>query len=153
MLRLPEYAYHRPISLEEALRLLDEHAGNVLPIAGGTDAIPNMKHRLLTPAHLVSLKGLPELRGIEVREGELRIGAAETLATVSRHPLVLEHAPALARAAGLVAGPQLRNMGTFGGNLCLGTRRTYYNQTHFPLPALGCWLQAGGSGWHAAREG
>lgn len=117
MLRLPEYAYHRPISLEEALRLLDEHAGNVLPIAGGTDAIPNMKHRLLTPAHLVSLKGLPELRGIEVREGELRIGAAETLATVSRHPLVLEHAPALARAAGLVAGPQLRNMGTIGGNL------------------------------------
>src|SRR5690606_14433668 len=153
MLRLPEYAYHRPISLEEALRLLDEHAGNVLPIAGGTDAIPNMKHRLLTPAHLVSLKGLPELRGIEVREGELRIGAAETLATVSRHPLVLEHAPALARAAGLVAGPQLRNMGTIGGNLCLDTRCTYYNQTHFWRKALGFCLKKDGDTCHVTKVG
>ncbi len=153
MLRLPEYAYHRPISLEEALRLLDEHAGNVLPIAGGTDAIPNMKHRLLTPAHLVSLKGLPELRGIEVREGELRIGAAETLATVSRHPLVLEHAPALARAAGLVAGPQLRNMGTIGGNLCLDTRCTYYNQTQFWRKALGFCLKKDGDTCHVTKVG
>jgi 4-hydroxybenzoyl-CoA reductase subunit beta len=153
MLRLPEYVYHRPRRLEEALRLLDEHAGAILPVAGGTDLLPNMKHRLFAPAHLLSLKALPELRGIEVREGELTIGAAETLASISRHPLVLQYAPALARAAGLVAGPQLRNMGTIGGNLCLDTRCTYYNQTHFWREALGFCLKKDGSVCHVTQVG
>ncbi|HEX6940579.1 MAG TPA: FAD binding domain-containing protein [Longimicrobiales bacterium] len=153
MLRLPEFVYHRPASLEEALALLREHAGDVLPIAGGTDAMPNMKHRLLTPAHVVGIKGLPELRGIAVGDGALSIGAAETLATVARHPLVVEHAPSLAKAAGLVAGPQLRNMGTIGGNLCLDTRCTYYNQTHFWRKALGFCLKKDGDTCHVTKVG
>ncbi|HEX7091501.1 MAG TPA: FAD binding domain-containing protein [Longimicrobiales bacterium] len=153
MLRLPEFTYHRPARLEDALALLAEHGEAALPIAGGTDLVPNMKHRLFTPAHLVALRRLPELRGIEVAGGELRIGAAESLATVSRHPLVLEHAPSLARAAGLVAGPQLRNMGTIGGNLCLDTRCTYYNQTHFWRQALGFCLKKDGSVCHVTKVG
>jgi 4-hydroxybenzoyl-CoA reductase subunit beta len=153
MLRLPEFTYHRPARLEDALALLAEHGEAALPIAGGTDLVPNMKHRLFTPAHLVALRRLPELRGIEVAEGELHIGAAESLTTVSRHPLVLEHAPSLARAAGLVAGPQLRNMGTIGGNLCLDTRCTYYNQTHFWRQALGFCLKKDGSVCHVTRVG
>jgi 4-hydroxybenzoyl-CoA reductase subunit beta len=153
MLRLPEYVYHRPRQLEEALLLLGEHGGAMLPIAGGTDLLPNMKHRLFTPAHLLSLKSLPELRGIEVRDGELSIGAGETLASISRHSLVRQYAPALARAAGLVAGPQLRNMGTIGGNLCLDTRCTYYNQTHFWREALGFCLKKDGSVCHVTQVG
>src|SRR5690554_6042681 len=153
MLRLPEYRYHRPARLEDALALLAEHGDAALPIAGGTDLLPNMKHRLFAPAHLVALRQLPELRGIEVADGELRIGAAESLTTVSRHPLVLEHAPSLARAAGLVAGPQLRNMGTIGGNLCLDTRCTYYNQTHFWRQALGFCLKKDGSVCHVTKVG
>lgn len=153
MLRLPEFVYHRPTSLESALALLGEHAGDVLPIAGGTDLMPNLKHRLASPAHLVSLRSLPELKGIAVGDGALSIGAAETLTAVSRHPLVLEHAPSLARAAGLVAGPQLRNMGTIGGNLCLDTRCTYYNQTHFWRKALGFCLKKDGDTCHVTKVG
>lgn len=153
MLRLHEFTYHRPRALAAALELLATHAGAILPIAGGTDLVPNMKHRLFTPAHLVSLRGLPELYGIEVRDGVLSIGAAETLATISCHPLVLRHAPALARAAGLVAGPQHRNVGTIGGNLCLDTRCTYYNQTEFWRGALGYCLKKDGSVCHVTKVG
>ncbi len=153
MLRLHEYRYHRPRTLEEALALLAEHGAGILPIAGGTDLMPNMKHRLFTPAHLVGLKGVAELHGIAVEDGELVIGAAETLATVSRHPLVREHAPSLARAAGRVAGPQLRNMGTIGGNLCLDTRCTYYNQTFFWRQALGFCLKKDGDVCHVTKVG
>lgn len=153
MLRLPAYRYHRPGSVEEALGLLAEHAGDVMPIAGGTDLVPNMKHKLFTPGHLVALKGVPELGGIEVADGELRIGATETLANVGAHPLVRGWAPSLAEAAGNVAGPQLRNSGTLGGNLCLDTRCTYYNQTLFWRKSLGYCLKKDGDVCHVTKVG
>ena len=153
MLRLQAYAYDRPRTLEEALRIIAEHPAAALPIAGGTDLVPNMKHALFTPKRLVALKQLAELRGIELRGGELVIGAAETLTSVSRHPLVRAHAPSLARAAGLVAGPQLRNAGTIGGNICLDTRCTYYNQTYFWRSALGFCLKKDGEVCHVTKVG
>lgn len=153
MLRLHEYRYHRPGSLGEALALLAEAGPAAMLIAGGTDLMPNMKHRLFTPAHLVALKGVPELRGIDVGETEIRIGAAETLTAVSRHPLLRDRLPSLARAAGLVAGPQLRNMGTLGGNVCLDTRCTYYNQTLFWRSALGFCLKKDGDTCHVTKTG
>ncbi len=153
MLRLHAFEYHRPAALAEALELLSRHAGNVMPLAGGTDLMPNMKHRLFTPEHVVGLRRLPELRGITVQDGELRIGAAETLTTVSRAALVRKHAPSLAKAAGLVAGPQLRNMGTLGGNVCLDTRCTYYNQTWFWRQALGFCLKKDGDVCHVTTTG
>lgn len=153
MLRLHAYAYDRPASLAEALRILAENPGAAMPIAGGTDLMPNMKHALFTPKRLVALRQLPELRGIEVRDGHLVIGAAETLTTIAQHPLVRQHAPSLARAAGLVAGPQLRNMGTIGGNVCLDTRCTYYNQTYFWREALGFCLKKDGDVCHVTKVG
>lgn len=153
MLRLPPFAYHRPTTLDDALALLSEHAGDVMPIAGGTDLIPNMKHRLFEPGHLVALKQVDELHGIEVDGDHIRIGAAETLHDVSTHPLVLRHLPSLAQAAGNVAGPQLRNMGTIGGNLCLDTRCTYYNQTPFWRQALGYCLKKDGDVCHVTKVG
>lgn len=153
MLRLHEFTYHRPRTLAQAVALLREHAGQVLPLAGGTDLVPNMKHGLFTPAHVVALKPVAELHGIEERDGELWIGPAETLTTVSRDPLVRRWFPSLAKAAGLVAGPQLRNMGTIGGNLCLDTRCTYYNQTFFWRDALGYCLKKDGDVCHVTRVG
>src|SRR5215216_464067 len=112
MLRLHEYTYHRPARLADALAFLREHE-DALPIAGGTDLMPNMKHRLFTPRHLVALKGIAELHGIglgdadgrAVDEGspaaaQLVIGAGETLTAVARNPLVRRLFPALADAAG-----------------------------------------------------
>src|SRR5690606_8181483 len=88
VLRLHEYTYHRPRTLAEAAQLLAANPGRARLIAGGTDLMPNMKHGLFTPSHLIALKQLEELHGIEERDGELVIGAAETLTAVSRHPAV-----------------------------------------------------------------
>lgn len=165
MLRLHEYRYHRPERLADALTLLREHE-DALAIAGGTDLMPNMKHRLFTPRHLVALKGITELRGITlvddagnaVPEGsaearELAIGAGATLTEVARSPLVRRLFPSLAEAAGKVAAPQIRNAGTMGGNLCLDTRCTYYNQSHFWREALGFCLKKDGEVCHVTRVG
>src|SRR5512135_2452726 len=153
MLRLHSYRYHRPATLVQALELLGEHGPAALVVAGGTDLVPNMKHRLFTPDHLVSIRGLPELLGVGQDMGEIRIGAGETLARLSRDPLLLRYLPSLARAAGLVAGPQIRNAGTLGGNLCLDTRCTYYNQTEFWRGSLGYCLKKDGTVCHVTRTG
>ena len=153
MLRLNPYVYHRPTTLADALELLREHAGDVMPIAGGTDLVPNMKHKLFTPGHLVALKGIAELYGIAEQDGELVIGAAESLAAVARDPLVMGHFPALAEAAEAVAHPMIRNQGTIGGNICLDTRCTYYNQTYFWRQALGFCLKKDGDVCHVVKGG
>jgi 4-hydroxybenzoyl-CoA reductase subunit beta len=153
MLRLPPYRYHRPQTVDEAVALLGEHDGEAMPIAGGTDLVPNMKHRLFEPHHLVALKGIDGMKGIRVEDGRLRIGAAETLADIATDATVRARFPSLADAAGHVAGPQLRNMGTLGGNLCLDTRCTYYNQTAFWRGALGYCLKKDGTVCHVTRVG
>jgi 4-hydroxybenzoyl-CoA reductase subunit beta len=132
---------------------MEEHEGDAMLIAGGTDLVPNMKHRLFEPGHLIALKGVGDMRGIARDDGHLRIGAAETLTTVSRSSAVREHFPALADAASHVAGPQLRNAGTIGGNVCLETRCTYYNQTSFWREALGYCLKKDGDVCHVTRVG
>jgi 4-hydroxybenzoyl-CoA reductase subunit beta len=165
MLRLHEYRYHRPGTLAEALDLLHGR-DDALPIAGGTDLVPNMKHELWTPNHLVALKGIAEMRGVAVwnadghgvaaddRAGRwLVIGACATLAEVASSPLVARWFPSLAIAAGRVAGPQIRNQATLGGNLCLDTRCTYYNQSHFWRDALGYCLKKEGTVCHVTKVG
>jgi 4-hydroxybenzoyl-CoA reductase subunit beta len=153
MLRLHSYEYHRPTSLDEALGLLTEYAGDAMPIAGGTDLVPNMKHRLFTPGHLVALRGLHELSGISADNESIRLGAAENLAGVASHPLVREILPSLADACSEISGPQLRRIGTIGGNVCLDTRCTYYNQTLFWRQALGFCLKKDGDECYVVKGG
>lgn len=145
------------------MQLLARHGRDAMPVAGGTDLMPNMKHGLFSPGHVISLNHIPEMRGISAvappaggrrpGDGFLRIGALETLHDVSSHPEVRRRFPALAAAAGLVAGPQLRNMGTIGGNICLDTRCTYYNQTAFWRGALGHCLKKDGDTCHVTKTG
>ena len=153
MLRLHPFDYHRPDSVADAVGLLAEHGADALPIAGGTDLVPNMKHGLFTPGHLVSLRGIEELRGVRVSDDEIRIGACESLDAVARHPDVRRLLPALSESAALVSGPQLRRMGTIGGNVCLDTRCTYYNQTRFWRKALGYCLKKDGDACHVVKGG
>lgn len=153
MLRMAPFRHHRPGTLAQALELMGEHADRAMYVAGGTDVVPNLKHRLFEPEHLIALKGIDELRGIRTEGDVLRIGAAETLSRVARSPEVAGRFPALAAAAGHVAGPQLRNMGTIGGNLCLDTRCTYYNQTEFWRGALGFCLKKDGDVCHVTKVG
>jgi 4-hydroxybenzoyl-CoA reductase subunit beta len=153
MLTLPAFEWARPRTVEETLAALSERPGETLVVAGGTDAVPNLKHRLHEPRVVVHIGGVRELHFVREAEDGLHLGALVTLAELARHPAVRRDFPSLAKAAGLVAGPQLRNMGTLGGNLCLDTRCTYYNQTHFWRSALGYCLKKEGTVCHVVPAG
>jgi 4-hydroxybenzoyl-CoA reductase subunit beta len=153
VLTLPPFEYHAPGTVTEAVALLAAHRGNVKVIAGGTDLVPNMKHRLFTPGHVVGLRGIRGLDLIKEEAGFIALGAMTTIAELARHPLVLRRLPSLASAAAQIAGPQLREMGTLGGNLCLDTRCVYYNQTYFRRQALGFCLKKDGTVCHVVKSG
>jgi 4-hydroxybenzoyl-CoA reductase subunit beta len=149
MLRLPAFALRQPSSVAEAVALLSDLGPGAKVLAGGTDLLPNMKHELVTPEVVVSLARVGELRGIRREaDGTLVLGALTSLAEVAASENVARNAPALAQAAGLVASPQLRRMGTLGGNVLLDTRCRYYNQSHFWRSALGFCLKKDGTECH-----
>ena len=137
MLRLPEFNYIQPRTLKQAAKALADLGPDAMLVAGGTDVYPKMKRGQFTPRNLISLRTLRELRGIRQNNEGLWIGAGESLTTVSQHRLIAQHFPALAHAAESVSTPQLRNMGTIGGNVLVDTRCNYYDQTFF-------WRQAAG---------
>jgi 4-hydroxybenzoyl-CoA reductase subunit beta len=145
VLRLPPFTYLAPKSVGEAVRMLAEHGAEAMVVAGGTDLFPNLKRRQFDASVLVGLRGLGELGGVrgDAARG-LTVGAGTTLTHLSEHPLIREHFPALATAAGLVSTPQLRNMGTIGGNVCLDTRCNYYNQSFEWRRAIGFCLKKDG---------
>jgi 4-hydroxybenzoyl-CoA reductase subunit beta len=145
MLRLPPFEYHAPRSVGEAVELLSQHGPQAMIVAGGTDLYPNMKRRQFEPKALIGLRAIVELKRIEGdAENGMRIGAGATLTQVSRHPALAESYPALTQAAGVVSTTQLRNMGTLGGNLCVDTRCTYYNQTYAWRKAIGFCMKKDG---------
>lgn len=153
MLTLPRFAFTAPATLGEVLALKAEHGANAMLVAGGTDAVPNMKHRLHEPACVVHLGRVAELRGTRETAAGFEIGALVTLAALAADSRVRTTWPGLAKAASLVASPQIRNMGTVGGNLCLDTRCTYYNQTYFWREALGFCLKKDGARCHVVPQG
>jgi xanthine dehydrogenase iron-sulfur cluster and FAD-binding subunit A len=110
-------AYYRPRSLEEALEILVQRAGEVRPLAGGTDLLVLAKDGLVNPAALFDLNSVPELKGIEEEDGHLRIGAGVTHAEIVGSALVDRYCPALPMACAWIGGPQIRNRATLGGNL------------------------------------
>jgi len=127
MLRLPKFRLHQPATLAEAAAILAAEGESARVVAGGTDLWPNMKRRHQKAADVVSLSRLHELREVHTN-GDLRLGAMATLTSVERHAAVRERFPSFARAVAWISSPVLRNMGTIGGNVCLDTRCTYYNQ-------------------------
>jgi len=143
MMRLPPFRYRAVRTAREAAQLLADHGPEAMVVAGGTDLFPNMKRRQFTPKQVVGLRGVGEMQGIEVNGG-LTLGALATLSQVAGHAAVLERWPALARAAGLVSSPPLRNVGTIGGNLCVDTRCTYYNQSEFWRASIGYCMKRDG---------
>jgi 4-hydroxybenzoyl-CoA reductase subunit beta len=148
MLRLPHFRMVEPTTWTEAAKLLREHGAAasdiasgtpnipVMLVAGGTDLFPNMKRRQFTPQILISLGRVKGAREISNGSG-LHIAPGATLTEVAAHPTVRAKYTALAQAAGVVSTPQLRNMGTIGGNLCLDTRCNWYDQSLFWRTAEG----------------
>ena len=154
MLRLPQLELLRPTSVADAVTLLAEHGTSAAVLAGGTDLVPNLKHGLHDARVLVSLTAIEDLCGLrQATDGSLVIGAMTPLADVADSEQVRAAAPALAEAAGLVAGPQQRRMGTLGGNVMLDTRCQWINQSHFWRKSLGYCLKKDGSVCHVVRGG
>jgi 4-hydroxybenzoyl-CoA reductase subunit beta len=144
VLRLPPFRFLLPKTAREAAAMLADHGPDAMVVAGGTDLYPNMKRRQFEPKVLVSLRDLADTRGIAANGG-LRLGAMATLTEVAEHPAVAARWPAIAKAAGLVSSPPLRNAGTIGGNLCVDTRCTYYNQTEFWRASIGFCMKKDGT--------
>jgi 4-hydroxybenzoyl-CoA reductase subunit beta len=154
MMRLPLFEFRAPRTLEEAAHILDGERANAMPLAGGTDLLPNMKRRQQVPRTLMSLRHIESLNRVVLSESGSQLGACLTLSDISADPRFRNGLTALAQAASLVATPQIRNMATLGGNICLDTRCNYYNQSYewrksinFCLKKDGitCWVAPGSS--------
>jgi 4-hydroxybenzoyl-CoA reductase subunit beta len=128
-MRLPTFRYRAPRTIAEAAAWLAESPESSMLLAGGTDVLPNMKRRQQTPETLIGLSAVGELAGMRAGDG-LTIGAAVRLAELVADSRIRRAYSGLWQAAAQVATPHLRNMGTIGGNLCLDTRCTYYNQSY-----------------------
>jgi len=146
MLRLPDFRYLVPRTVNEAVRIKSDHGPEAMYVAGGTDLYPNMKRRHQTPTVVIQVAHLRPLRGVRASKGRgLRVGAGETLTALERHRRLGRRYGALAHAAREVSTPILRNMGTFGGNLCLDTRCNYYNQNYEWRKAIDFCMKKDGS--------
>src|SRR5207247_6841137 len=114
-------SYYRPRSLEEALELMIQRAGELRPVAGGTDILVQAKDGTVDRAGLFDLSLVPELKGIDAQPGHLRIGAAVTHTEILESKPVERWCPALPMACAVVGGPQIRNRGTIGGKVAHGS--------------------------------
>lgn len=153
MLKLPEFQYHQPSHLAGVLELTARYGQSARIVAGGTDLLPSMKQRLFLPEHVVSLRGILSLRHVEgTAQAGVRIGSMVTLREIANSPLIQQHYPALASAAGQVATVIIQGMATIGGNILLDTRCYYYNQGEFWREALGKCMKADGTICQVARS-
>ena len=114
------FDYHRPADLAGAVRLLTEHGDDALVVAGGHSLIPMMKLRLAQPGHLVDLRAIDSLRGIRVEGCTVTLGAMTTQADVIASDALAGACPILRETALQIADPQVRNLGTVGGNAANG---------------------------------
>lgn len=125
---MPKFAYYTPTTIQEACEALNTAGEKGKVIAGGTALLDIMKKRYLTPPEtLVCIMGIPGLSGITSEGGGAKIGPMTTLAEIAESGTV----PMLAETAKRVSNPQLRNMGTIGGNICQQVRCWYYNKPEF----------------------
>src|SRR3954465_13502250 len=130
--------YASPATREQAVKLLGTDPAAAAPLAGGSDLLALMKDGVETPKRLVSLKGIAGLTGVRSESGGLRIGALTVLDDLAADAALGFEYPAITAAAGRVAGPQIRNVATLGGNLLQRPR---------------CWYFRNGFGLLAQRDG
>ena len=152
MTRLPRFRFRAPATVADAAAWLAESPGDTMLVGGGTDLLPNMKRGQQTPKTVIGLRQIAELSAIHHNAG-LTIGATSTLTSLVRDERLRQRCTGLWQAAVQVATPHLRNMGTIGGNLCLDTRCTYYDQTEEWRRAIGyCMKKDGTTCWVATSS-
>src|SRR5712671_6790494 len=124
------FEYGNPTTVQEAVGMLAAQWGEADVLAGGTDLISLMKEYLVTPKRVVNIKNIKELGGIKNSKAGLRIGATVTIDELLENADVRKGYPSLTAAAQGIASPQIRNMGTVGGDLCQRPRCWYYRGGH-----------------------
>jgi len=113
-----EFDYREPTTLAEAVALLSEHGSQARVLAGGTDLLVQMKMERVKPVVVISIRRIPGLDAIELREDGLHLGTLATIHAIRKHPAVCTVYPALAQACASFSTTQVQVMGTVGGNLC-----------------------------------
>jgi xanthine dehydrogenase YagS FAD-binding subunit len=158
---MKNFTYYRPASAKEAVGLLDGTWGKTELLAGGTDLLDLQKEYIAQPEKVVSLSGMeqPFHSTTIVKAGEkadnpssVSIGAGAKLASIAENALLRKLFPALTTAAGMIGGPQIRNMGTLGGNLCQRNRCWYFRDEHVHCLLKGgdkCFALDGENRYHA----
>jgi xanthine dehydrogenase YagS FAD-binding subunit len=156
---MKNFTLYRPTTAEQAVGLLENRWGNTELLAGGTDLLDLQKEYVAQPTRVVSLRGVTGLAVITefAAEGNpasrtVRIGAGARLADIAADASVRRHFPALTAAAGQVGGPQIRNMGTLGGNLCQRNRCWYFRDEYTNCLLKGgqrCFALEGENQYHA----
>jgi xanthine dehydrogenase YagS FAD-binding subunit len=151
---MKSFTYYRPKTAAEAVALLDTRWGSTELLAGGTDLLDLQKEYVAQPDKVISLGGLEQFF-YEIRPSKhmsYGIGAGVKLADIAAHPELRQHYPALTTAAGDIGGPQIRNMGTLGGNLCQRNRCWYFRDEHVHCLLKGgkkCFATDGENRYHA----
>ncbi|MBI2432216.1 MAG: FAD binding domain-containing protein [Candidatus Hydrogenedentes bacterium] len=145
------FEYARPASVAEAVELLGASWDDAAVLAGGTDLITCLKQHVMAPKRLVSLRDVPELKGVAEENGRAHIGAMTTLAELAADPLITQHFPALVAAAQGVGSPQIMAAGTVGGDLLQRPRCWYFRTEHglFAKEGDTALVPAGDNRYHA----
>src|SRR6266545_2881526 len=123
---MPEFELLQPRSTADAQRLFEQYREDAWVMAGGLDSFDWLKDRIRKPKVVVDLSGIAKLNGVRAASDGIEIGAMTTLTGVVKHPVIREKYGLLAEGAELAASPQIRNQGTFGGNVSQDTRCWYY---------------------------
>jgi xanthine dehydrogenase YagS FAD-binding subunit len=149
---MKNFALYRPTTPQQAVGLLADRWGSAELLAGGTDLLDLQKEYIAQPDKVISLGGITGLAGIKVGDGKVTIGAGTKLAEIAEHAELRKVAPSLTEAAGDIGGPQIRNMGTLGGNLCQRNRCWYFRDEQVVCLLKGgdrCYAQDGENRYHA----
>ncbi len=150
---LPKFDYKEAKTLEEALFYHSSYQGRALYLAGGTDLIPRLKHRLEKPMAVIDLKGIDELYSFYEKDGELHIGALNNLFDLKNREVIKENYPALYESLDKTSCETLQMRGTIGGNILQNTRCLFYNQSEFWRRAKGFCYKMGGDRCNAVKGG
>ena len=145
---LPNFSLVNATALDDVLKARAQHPGSRL-VGGGTDLVVNIRRGIVSPPVLIDVSAVEELRAIKADAQSIEVGASATLAELAAHPDVIRHYPVVAQAAGSIAGPTHRAMGTVGGNICLDTRCIFYNQSDWWRGAINHCLKTTGQICHS----
>jgi xanthine dehydrogenase YagS FAD-binding subunit len=153
---MKNFTYYRPATPEQAVGLLDARWGTSELLAGGTDLLDLQKEYIARPDKVISLTAITDpfqkIAALESDPPQFVLGAGVRLADIAANADLKKHCPALTTAAGDIGGPQIRNMGTLGGNLCQRNRCWYFRDEHVPCLLKGgdkCYALDGENRYHA----